>query len=1028
MAGLLFGGKSQTIRTEEPRLNAVRIQSSAYGMALPVLWGTARLSGNLIWYGDFTAIPHVEVTTSGGGGKGGGGGGVRTEHTTYTYTVAAAMGLCEGEIAGILNVWSAKEQKALGDLGFALFTGTLTQSPWSWLTSKHPAEALSYPGFAYVAVSALDLGGQASLPLLSFEVKGKRVYGYGVLDAQPKEVVADLLIDAVVGAGWPSANIASLDGYRDYCAANAFFISPALVEQRDAASILSDILMATNSAPVWSEGKLKVIPFGDAAASSAYGSWTPSLVAQYDLTDDDFLHASGEDPVQIQRKTSADAYNHVQVEYTDRANEYNPGVAEAKDQANIELYGLRPARPVKLDCICETAMAARIADILLRRSLYVRSQYQFRLGWKYARLEPMDIVTLTDTALGLIQLPVRILAIEEDTDGSLRITAEELLVGVSSAAPVNPQAGGGYSVDFNVAPGNANAPVIFEPPLSLAGAPQIWLATSGSSLWGGAEIYVSRDDATYTLVGTTRGPCRHGVTTATLPSGADPDVTNTLKVDLTVSGGALVGGTLQDRDFYTTLSYVGGELVSYQNAALTGPNAYDLTSLRRGAYGTAVVSHSTAAAFARLDDAVFKYAYDPEWVGQTLYIKLRSFNIYGGGLQDLSALTPHVYALAGAPLGSVGGLQLEQPFIGTNCRIMWTPYPGAQSYKVEVYVGAALKRTVVNLAAPRYDYSFEDAIADGGPYRNPEFRVYAINATGESSAAAVLATANPQVAAPSGLSVMQGTTSLTVTAAKSADSDYLGTLVWMSDTPGFTPGAGNLVYQGPDNFYTAIGLTGGGTKYFRVAHYDVFGADSLNLSSEISGTPTSAGGGGVEVVGSLPTTGNFEGRVVYLTTDEKLYRYDGAAWVSWVDGSDILAASITAGKISVSSLAAISANLGTITAGNMTLDAAGFIRGGASDYANGNGFWMGYHSTTYKFFIGNSAGNYMTWDGSALNIIGNLNGGSIAIGGGKFAVDSSGNVTIKSAASGARLEIYNNVIKVFDSAGTLRVKLGDLAA
>ena len=42
-------------------------------------------------------------------------------------------------------------------------------------------------------------------------------------------------------------------------------------------------------------------------------------------------------------------------------------------------------------------------------------------------------------------------------------------------------------------------------------------------------------------------------------------------------------------------------------------------------------------------------------------------------------------------------------------------------------------------------------------------------------------------------------------------------------------------------------------------------------------------------------------------------------------------------------------------------------------------------------------------------------------------VGRGGNVTVQSATSGARLQIYNNVIKVYDSSGTLRVKLGDLS-
>jgi hypothetical protein len=39
-----------------------------------------------------------------------------------------------------------------------------------------------------------------------------------------------------------------------------------------------------------------------------------------------------------------------------------------------------------------------------------------------------------------------------------------------------------------------------------------------------------------------------------------------------------------------------------------------------------------------------------------------------------------------------------------------------------------------------------------------------------------------------------------------------------------------------------------------------------------------------------------------------------------------------------------------------------------------------------------------------------------------------GTIDVKSATSGARLEIRNNVIKVFDASGVLRVRIGDLTA
>jgi hypothetical protein len=43
----------------------------------------------------------------------------------------------------------------------------------------------------------------------------------------------------------------------------------------------------------------------------------------------------------------------------------------------------------------------------------------------------------------------------------------------------------------------------------------------------------------------------------------------------------------------------------------------------------------------------------------------------------------------------------------------------------------------------------------------------------------------------------------------------------------------------------------------------------------------------VEIVNALPTTGNYEGRTVYLTTDDKLYRYTGTAWTAAVPAVDV---------------------------------------------------------------------------------------------------------------------------------------------
>ena len=87
----------------------------------------------------------------------------------------------------------------------------------------------------------------------------------------------------------------------------------------------------------------------------------------------------------------------------------------------------------------------------------------------------------------------------------------------------------------------------------------------------------------------------------------------------------------------------------------------------------------------------------------------------------------------------------------------------------------------------------------------------------------------------------------------------------------------------------------------------------------------------------------------------------------------IAANTITADKMSVSELAAITADIGAITAGSIVLDNSGFIRGGQSGYNTGSGFFLGYDTADYKFSIGDGGiDNYITWDGTSLVIRGNV--------------------------------------------------------
>jgi hypothetical protein len=231
-------------------------------------------------------------------------------------------------------------------------------------------------------------------------------------------------------------------------------------------------------------------------------------------------------------------------------------------------------------------------------------------------------------------------------------------IGVGTAILHNKQASAGASLDPFVGPGNTNAPIIFEPPSILTGgALDTWIIASGGADWGGCQVWISTDGNTYGLAGTIYRGARQGVLTASLPAAADPDTTDTLAVDLSESLGQLLSGTQADADSYVTLCICGSELLSYETATLTATYKYDLTYLRRGAYGTAIAAHAAGAPFARFgpnDPSLFRYTYPASFVGQTIYIKLPGFNIFGQALQGLAGASAYSYTLLGT-----GGVSLD---------------------------------------------------------------------------------------------------------------------------------------------------------------------------------------------------------------------------------------------------------------------------------------------------------------------------------------------------------------------------------
>lgn len=975
----MFGGGETQAQTQTVA-SGVDIQSSCYGGVVPVIYGRARLTGNLIWYGDFQAI--AQQSSAGGGGK---GGDDNHGATTYDYKASFIFALGEGTLTDVQNVWASKTKTALAGANLSFADGDLAQAPWGYLTTKFATQALAYAGTGYVYAMAYDLGQSAQMPNLSYEVTGIGANAIsGLPDADPAAVVFDVLTNARYGVGFPAARIdTGFPVFSGYCRAAGLVVSPVFDTQSDAASRLNDLVQSCNAEFVWSGTTLTIVPYGDHDLSANGGAYTAPSAPLYSLTDDDFLDGGGQDPVQCSRARPSDQMNAIRLEWLNRANDYNAEIAEAKNQAAIEAYGLRGGQPAQAHHFCDVNAATLAATLKLQRQS-VRNVYTFTLGWRYCLLDPMDIVEISDSGLGLTQQWVRILSLEEDDNGDIQVTAEEYLGGTGHAPLYAFESGSPFNADYNIAPGDVHTPLIFEPPPVMLAAlgratPQIMIGASGGAQWGGADIYLSLDGSTYKRMGRIVAPARQGFLTNTLATAADPDGVHTLSVDLSESGGVLTSGVQADADAFRTLCYADGELIAYETASLTGANQYGLTYLRRGVYGSAIGSHAAGTQFCRLDDSVqsFDLPVTPvSYVGQTLYLKFLSFNVYGGGQQQIGDAPLHIYNPTGAALlvyppsavsFTVGAEQQKDGSWIAFGVVAWTasPDPLFDQYEVQYRLhtgpgpwigwrgGPGTTSFRISPLAPNTAYDVQvRAVRTSGPFYSAWAQALNVRSIGKT-------TPPP---APTGLNVTGGYRQITVDWTASAENDIAFYEVWESVNivaPGATGSVATRIALINATHYVRPGLNLSDTRFYWVRAQDTSGnfsttpnagylgpgsattnaVDAGDLTGQIIAAQIAdaavtgdkiadqaiditkidtPGGYGLPVyVTSLPGSGSplrYSGSLVLLAGDGKLYRFMSGAWTKAVDGGDITANSITTNAIVAGAITTALLDAGAVTA------------------------------------------------------------------------------------------------------------------
>lgn len=623
--------KKSNFTSRSNKIDAFQSTVCEFGTPVPLLYGTCKVAPNLICYQDFTTR-EKRVTQKSGKSK--------STTITYLYYVYVELALGEGIIDGVSKVWvgdtayntlyALNANNGNEGAGLSLSRGN-DNAPTAYMSTNHADIATGYTNLAYLYGKIFLGEDNASMPSYSFEVRGTLLGSGDGVDVNPAYVIRDILQH--IGLGEYIDDISFKD-YADYCNATDLLVSSyndAFASQRKAQEVIAGLLEITNTYMFWSVDRFKFVPRDDVQR----GTWKPNTGIIYDIDADELISQNGA-PVVFRRKDSAEIYNYVTVNFLNRANDYEEESVSFQDVASIKAYGVRS---VSYDAkwLHTKERALKYAQMKTRLAQTECNQYTLKLPWKYCRLEPGDLIRITDEAIGIKGQVAMVSEVTEANDGLITVIALQRAPGDYSEAKYKVDNKYQYQ-DFNIDPGDTARPLFIIPPSDLVASSsgcELWIALHGEGAnWGGCDVHTSSKDGDYSYNGTQGVSSIYGRLTSALPADGD-----TVNVQLTNPRTVeLLTGSEQDAENGVTLIWINGECMSYSKATLVGSNSYKLDGLVRGQHGTKIRAHSIGDDMAVLDGNIYAVSLPKSYIGKTLYFKFPAFNAFEANGQNLNEL------------------------------------------------------------------------------------------------------------------------------------------------------------------------------------------------------------------------------------------------------------------------------------------------------------------------------------------------------------------------------------------------------
>ena len=584
-------------------LDAFRLTTAEEGTVIPRVFGTVRLPGNLLYYGNLSSEPEYEETTVGGkGGKKKKQKVLQGYH--YRMDVWQGIGMGPLELVGVYQ-----DDRLLTEQGGAI---SCAEQVWNNGTGAfYPAQAGPYasrlPGVSHIWLRQFYLGFNVSMmPTLHYVVRfcGDIPLEHAILSngVNPAAIILQLLLDA--GASWSSIDKPSFSAAASFWAQKGYGLNIVFSRQKPVRDHIMQVLGAVGG---WlierADGTLSLrAPDPDVAPSATLG-------------EGDFLEGS----FSFKRAAWDTTWNDLSGKFTDAAQDYSERAVTANNAASIQLLGLRRKKSVDLTAFTDRGAAQRRIEELRDVESYPAASFSFDVSRDYAHIEQGQILEITHSRFGLSGVRVRVLEVVRGNLSENRISIQARQVVERLSGMFVPP---GETLPDPMAPPTVvyppvtgippwSAPDLSPVPLRHArlfelprnpetGSEPVVLVLAARELLSEEGVLVERSatNADYSPVGLLSAPwAQYGTLAEAYPA-------STLAVDDTQ--GLLYRPYKEDPSFGPVsrtdlfgarrMALVGDELMLFQTVVLEGSETTRLSGVVRGYMNTPVQAHASGAA------------------------------------------------------------------------------------------------------------------------------------------------------------------------------------------------------------------------------------------------------------------------------------------------------------------------------------------------------------------------------------------------------------------------------------------------